>query len=222
MSDDDEPTEESPEQLDADLDGGETIRCWCGVGTGIRSSPAPALVTTPTLGGVQGMAANQHTGPRPLQERMDGMTDRMPGHGPNGDCWVWTGHLNNKGYGRINRNKIIVYAHRLAYELAFGSIPSGMEVLHRCDTPACVNPSHLFLGTQADNNRDCREKGRHSCGVRPRGEGHGGAKLTEAKVLEIRRAYEAGEMSQRQLATAFGVLRRSIMFILQRRHWTHV
>jgi hypothetical protein len=168
------------------------------------------------------MAANQHTGPRPIRERLDNKTDRTPGNGPGGDCWIWTGSLNNKGYGRINRSRLIVYAHRLAYELSFGEIPAGMNVLHRCDTPACVNPAHLFLGTQADNNLDCRNKGRHSCGERPRGERHHGSKLTARDAVEIRRAYAAREKSQRQLAAAYGVSRRAIMFILSRRNWSHV
>lgn len=79
-------------------------------------------------------------------------------------CWLWTGSVNNRGYGRINRCGKSVYAHRVSYELAFGSIEDGMSVCHGCDTPACVRPSHLFVGTQKQNSEDMVAKGRHHNG----------------------------------------------------------
>lgn len=79
-------------------------------------------------------------------------------------CWLWSASKNDTGYGWFKRDGRMRGAHRMAYELRRGKIPSGMSVLHRCDTPACVRPAHLFLGTQADNVRDMLAKGRGNPG----------------------------------------------------------
>ena len=77
-------------------------------------------------------------------------------------CWLWTGKPNQNGYGRLRINKKTVLAHRLAYELWVGTIPLDKpNVLHHCDNPPCVNPEHLFVGTQADNIKDMVAKGRN-------------------------------------------------------------
>lgn len=73
------------------------------------------------------------------------------------ECWLWTGKLDRKGYGRFGTHR----AHRYSYETMIGDIPRGMFVCHRCDTPGCVRPTHLFLGTARDNMQDCLRKGRH-------------------------------------------------------------
>ena len=90
------------------------------------------------------------------------LVDRMAKHTaarPNG-CQEWTGSHDRKGYGRIKANGKNQAAHRVAWELAFGAIPDGLFVLHRCDNPPCVKPAHLFLGTNAVNMADCVAKGR--------------------------------------------------------------
>src|SRR5574343_697551 len=75
-------------------------------------------------------------------------------------CWLWTGALSEKGYGLCSASGELWRAHRLAWHHFNGPIPTGMHVLHRCDRPPCVNPEHLFLGTDTDNLKDCYAKGR--------------------------------------------------------------
>jgi len=77
-----------------------------------------------------------------------------------GACWLWTGPLFRSGYGRASCGIKKRRAHRVAFETYIGPIPDGLQVLHRCDVPRCVNPAHLFLGTPADNARDMDAKGR--------------------------------------------------------------
>lgn len=77
-----------------------------------------------------------------------------------GSCWVWTGYRVQFGYGIITTAKRRERAHRVSYRLHVGPIPDGLLVLHKCDNPPCVNPDHLFLGTDLDNKEDCKRKGR--------------------------------------------------------------
>lgn len=139
---------------------------------------------------------------------------------PNSGCWLWFGPVNEHGYGTL-RNK---YAHRVSYELHRGEV-GALCVLHKCDVPACVNPDHLFLGTRADNIRDCHSKGRMFVQTKKhrmaRGERVYGSKLTPEKVIEIRRRYAAGEQ-QIPLARIFGVTQGAIHSIVAGKTWKHV
>lgn len=129
-------------------------------------------------------------------------------------CWIWTAYTNACGYGSFRHNGKMKLAHRVSYELHIAPIPSGMVICHTCDTPACVNPNHLFPGTQLENIEDRHKKGRTSSG-----EGRPSAKLTWADVLEIRRRYDAGGVKQGELADEYGVCPQQISAIIRRMRW---
>jgi hypothetical protein len=100
-------------------------------------------------------------------------------------CWDWIGRRSKKGYGEIDLIQYShPYTHRVSWCLHFGDIPDGMCVLHECDNPSCVNPDHLFLGTNQDNVDDKCRKGRHKVGMDTRS-----SKLTNEEVLEIRKLH---------------------------------
>lgn len=132
---------------------------------------------------------------------------------PFSGCHLWLLSVNNMGYGRVRHQRREYLAHRFAWELRNGKIPYGMFLLHRCDTPLCVNPSHLFLGTQLDNLRDAVKKGR----IR-HGEKHRDSKLTEKDVREIREA----PRFHRGFARKYGVSTSTISDVRNYKRWKHV
>jgi len=138
------------------------------------------------------------------------------------DCWIWKAAKRN-GYGVLTittqRQKRVIYAHRLSYELANGPIPKGMYVLHHCDRAACVRPDHLFLGSQRDNLADMTNKGRR---VQVFGEAQANAKLTWRKVSEIRGLYATRHVSHRKLAALFHVDYGTIGRIIRGERWNPV
>jgi hypothetical protein len=134
---------------------------------------------------------------------------------PNSGCWLWDGHLNANGYGKFGYKGENGLAHRASYDMFVAPIPEGLHVLHRCDVPCCVNPEHLFPGTQDDNVKDMEQKKRSH---HPGGVDHGRAKLTEDDVRNIR----ADARSQNQLARLYGVIKTNIRAIKRREIWKHV
>ena len=140
---------------------------------------------------------------------------------PNSGCWLWEGCVNDDGYGRIGSRGHRYIAHRLSWILHRGAIPSGMCVLHKCDTPACVNPDHLFLGTRHDNARDMVRKSRHLYRPKPTprpGEANPQAKLTEEDVRAIR--LDARLLSI--VAKAYGISDSQVSNIRLRKKWRHL
>lgn len=156
--------------------------------------------------------------PQSVQERFE---DRFIPE-PNSGCWLWTGEIDAYGYGSFYLAKIKegsrwrktrAKAHRLSWALHYSEPPAELEVCHRCDVPACVNPEHLFLGTHAENQRDMVQKNRHS-----RGERQGSARLTEAAVREIM----ASALTSQSLADRFGVSMASVNDVRRGVTWAHL
>jgi hypothetical protein len=148
-----------------------------------------------------------------LQERFDEKV--VPE--PNSGCWIWTGATKELGYGVIGlgrRSDGTDKAHRVSYRLYCGDIPDGMAVCHRCDTPACVNPDHLFLGTLADNMQDCVAKGRNFIPDN-RGERANWAKLTSDAVAHIRERVMTGP----EYGRLYGVSKSAVYQIWDGTNW---
>ena len=135
---------------------------------------------------------------------------------PDSHCWEWTGAKHYKGYGFISEGGRNTLAHRLSFKLHRGPIPHGMLVCHSCDNRCCVNPDHLFIGTNADNMADMVAKGRQQ---KVKGSDHGRARLTENDVIAVR---ESVGIRRRDLAKKLGVSRSTIDDIFLRRSWKHL
>lgn len=158
--------------------------------------------------------------------------DYMPE--PTTGCWLWTAGLQKYGYGGFSMRARTYPAHRISWLMHRGAIGDKF-VLHKCDTPACVNPEHLFLGTQADNIRDMDRKGRGRrlgvAGARngarlyperlSRGEKRYNAVLTDALVREIRLAADAGE-GPASIGRRLHLDRNHVSHVIKRRSWRHV
>jgi hypothetical protein len=153
-------------------------------------------------------------------------------------CWIWTASKES-GYGRVKIGRKMFLAHRIAWLITSGPIPHdksahGICVCHRCDNPACSNPSHLFLGTHTDNMRDreIKKRGNQPRGDKSgarlhpekwaRGEEHFLSKLATTQVIDIRTIYAAGGITLKQLAAQFGVTFATVGKIINRKTWKHV
>jgi len=135
-----------------------------------------------------------------LMDRFFHHVEFIPFH----ECWEWVGSMNH-GYGMLCRKS----AHRISYELFVGEISEGMKICHSCDNPSCVNPKHLFQGTQSDNVKDMDSKGRRAVGSR-----NGKSVLTEDQVREIR----SRKYTRRELSEMFDVSIHTINSVLYRKN----
>ena len=140
-------------------------------------------------------------------------------------CWIWSGSKATRGYGKMRVNGVGTAAHRYSYSVNHGSIPDGMIVCHTCDTPSCVNPDHLFVGTTKDNYDDMIKKGRgykflHEGRV---GTKNGNCKLSVEKVLLIRESWGVSCKSYREIVKAFGLKSPGhARKIIVREIWAHI
>lgn len=150
------------------------------------------------------------------------------------DCWEWTGRRNKLGYGCFKIKGRQYLSHRISFQASVGPIPPGMLILHACDNPGCVRPSHLMAGTARDNVSDMFSKGRgnRASGARHmsvkhpealrRGKEHPLSKLTATQVLEIRAKYIPRKYTLKQLAKEYGVAITNISSIVLRKTWKHI
>ncbi len=155
---------------------------------------------------------------RPLLDRFLDLADQSGGPLA---CWPWKGSRNPQGYGRMGDvppKRTGAAAHRVAYRLFVEPIPEGLFVLHHCDNPWCVNPRHLFLGTQQQNVDDCRTKGRAHYA---RGEKIALAKLTGSAIPMVRLAHAVGRLP-REIAAHFGICESQVRNIVHGRAWKHI
>lgn len=140
-------------------------------------------------------------------------------------CWQWMAYKDREGYGRFrvgsrrDNSQRMELAHRVSYRLASGREAGKLSVCHRCDRPLCVNPAHLFIGTNRDNVLDCMSKGRSNP---RRGEQHPRSRLTAQDVDCIRKLWATGLFLQRELGKAFGVTREQVSQIVRGVRWSHL
>lgn len=133
------------------------------------------------------------------------------------DCWICTSHAGNgHGYPQYQVNGKPGYLSRYMYENKHSKIPDGMCACHKCDTPMCINPDHIFLGTRADNNADKVSKNRQACEI---GELNSNSKLTEKQIIEIRNIHD---MKHRQIAEIYNVSKSHITNIRRNYNWRHL
>lgn len=137
-------------------------------------------------------------------------------------CWEWNGAKRWNGYGKFSHYKKTILAHRFSYEFYFGPIEEGFFVLHKCDNRGCVNPEHLFIGTQKDNMIDMVSKDRHakvkikcSCELNPK------SKLKINDIDEIIAKYKNG-LSSRKIASEYNVSKTMILNIVNGKNWIHI
>ena len=134
------------------------------------------------------------------------------------ECWLWMGPIRGNGYGGFTRARTLrLYAHRISYTLYKGEIPRGYAVCHTCDIRLCVNPNHLWAGTNAENLADMAAKGRSQ-----QGEAHWNVRLTAEAIRQIRaQRWERG-LPYKKIAAEWGISPGTVRKITERRIWKHL
>lgn len=177
-----------------------------------RGNASPELPwRTPMEVGMSTIKATRKYGPVALR-----FWAKVDVRGPD-ECWLWAGAKLTEGYGQFSSEGRVIRAHRYSYELHFGPIPDGMIVCHTCDRPPCVNPSHLWAGTDAENAADRSAKRRGALG-----EEQGHARLTNNQAREIVATCKRGYVKHEDLARKYGVSRSSISRIVSGDSWSAV
>lgn len=190
-------------------------KCQCGCG----QDAYIANQDRPKRGWLKGAPVRFAGGHNMRKADIDQFWQSVPERDPN-KCWIWQGPMHPTGYGRAHWQGKVIVASRVSYMIHYGPIPKGLLVCHNCpdgDDSRCVNPTHLFAGTQNDNMQDMITKGRKA-----RGEKSGVNKLTEAQVIEIRQRHNQGGITQNQLAIEYGVFNTNISMIVRRKTWRHL
>ena len=138
-------------------------------------------------------------------------------------CWEWKGPVNYErgGYGQLYFNKKTLKAHRISYEIHYAEPLGDLHCLHKCDNPKCVNPSHLFSGTNLENMQDKVKKGRCYTGYQ-KGEYNGASKLTDDVVKNIRKLYNTGSYTTIKLGEMYNVHRSTISYIVNNKTFKHL
>jgi hypothetical protein len=158
---------------------------------------------------------SKHTNNRPIRPVSNRLTEKV-NKDPISNCHLWTAHINNRGYGVIKVNGKMKLAHRVSLEIHLNTIiPNDKLVLHSCDTPSCINPEHLRIGSHKENANDKYERNR---GHHPSGSNHGRATLNEKQVKEIRRS----KLLQKELAKIYHTSQSNIDLIKRRVTWKKI
>jgi hypothetical protein len=156
--------------------------------------------------------ASTYRAQRQLQERLLSNIEEV--NGPlHSKCWIWLGAVS-RGYGEVRWQGRQLKTHRASWEIYHGRIPQEMHVLHHCDNARCINPDHLFLGTEQHNADDKVNKGRQ-----PKGETHGRAKLKQQQVIEIRHLLATSNLSNVAIGQRYNIGREAIRRIRLSMRW---
>ena len=151
---------------------------------------------------------------------LDKFNNNLPEQLLEDECWEWQGFKGKGGYGILHHGKRL-RAHRVSYEIHYAEPLGELHCLHSCDNPSCVNPFHLFSGTNTDNVKDKVMKGRAYTGNQ-QGQNNGNSKLTDDIVKEIRLLYNSGGYTTIQLGEKYGVHRSTISYIINNKTYTHL